>query len=266
MTVSQTAEINGTTLHYRLDGSGDGPVVMLSNSLASNLHMWDLQVEPLEMEGFRVLRYDSRGHGESGVTPGPYTIEMLADDAAALMDKLGLAKVHFCGLSKGGMVGQMLGARHPDRLLSLTIADSMAYVENKTMWNDRIAAVHSGGMAAVAEGTLDRWFTTHGKERMADEVEQVRSMILDTPVDGFVACCEAIRDMDLRDANRGIRARTLVIVGDKDPSTPVAASREIANAIHGARLEIVPDAAHLANIEQPVAFTNALLDHLLGKS
>lgn len=262
---TDTCEVNGTRIHYRLDGDEGRPVVMLSNSLASNLHMWDLQVEPLEMAGFRVLRYDSRGHGQSDAPEGPYTIEMLADDAVGLMEVLAVGPVHFCGLSKGGMVGQSLGARYPDRLRSLTIAASAAYMASKTVWEERIQLVQAEGMAAVVDATIDRWFTHHGQERMAGEVEQVRSMILTTPVQGFVACARAIMAMDMRESNRSIRTPTQVIVGDHDPGTTPDHAREIAAAIPDARLEIIPDAAHFVNVEQPVAFTSALLDHVLAE-
>jgi 3-oxoadipate enol-lactonase len=266
MTNEHECSVNGTTIHYRIDGTGDGPVLMLSNSLASNLHMWNMQVEPLEMEGFRVLRYDSRGHGRSGVPAGPYTIETLADDAVGLLDHLGIEKVHFCGLSKGGMVGQMLGARHADRLITLTIADSAAQLGTADTWNDRITLAREGGMESVVDSTIERWFTPHGQERIPAEVEEVRGMILSTPVEGFAACCGAIRDMDLRESNKQIRTPTLVIVGDKDPSTTPTHAREIADAVRGAKVEIIPDAMHLSNIEQPVAFTNALLDHVMPHS
>jgi 3-oxoadipate enol-lactonase len=259
------ATINGIDINYRLDGhSTSGPVVMFSNSLASNLTMWDLQVEPLEMEGFRVLRYDSRGHGQSSAPEGPYTIDLLADDAAALIDHLGVGPVHFCGLSKGGMVAMNMGVRHPEKVRTLTIADSAAHMAPKDTWDDRVRMVTAGGMASVVDGTIDRWITTHGQQRMEDQVEKVRNMILNTPVTGFVACCRAIQAMDQRETIKAIDKPTLVVVGDKDPSTTPAHAKEIADAVPGAELEIIADAAHLANIEQPVAFTDALLKFLLA--
>lgn len=257
-------QVDGARLHYEVDGPGDGTPIMLSNSLASNYTMWDLQVEPLEMEGFRVIRYDSRGHGRSEAPEGPYSIELLADDAVALMDHLELDSVHFCGLSKGGMVGQMLGARHPGRIRSLCIADSAAFMPAKDMWEQRIATVREGGMQAVVDGTVDRWFTKPGQHRIPDEVEKVRGMILSTPPAGFIACGQAIMAMDLRQSNRTITAPTLVICGEEDTGTTPEQAREIADAIPGAVLELIPHAAHFANVEQPAAFTNALLKHLLA--
>ena len=256
--------VNGASLYYEVAGPGDGEPVLFSNSLASNLSMWDLQVEPLEMEGFKVVRYDSRGHGRSDAPEGPYTIELLADDAAALIGHLGLGPVHLCGLSKGGMVAQCMGVRHPDLVRSLAIADSAAFMPAKDMWAQRIAAVTEGGMAAVVDSTIDRWFTKPGQARIPDEVEKVRQAILSTPVAGFVACGRAIAAMDMRPTNPSIDKPSLVVCGEEDTGTTPEQAREIADAIPGAVLEIIPRAAHLSNIEQPVAFTDALLKHLLA--
>ena len=253
------ASVNGIQLYYEVDGPGDGTPILMSNSLASNLTMWDLQVEPLEMEGFRVIRYDSRGHGQSDAPEGAYTIEMLADDAAGLLDHLNVASAHYCGLSKGGMVGQMMGIRHADRVKTLTLADTAAFMPGKDMWEQRVATVGDGGLEAVVDGTVDRWFTALGQQRIPDEVEKVRAMILATPVAGFIGCCRAIMAMDMRATNPSINKPTLVICGEQDTGTTPAQAKEIADAIPGATLELIPHAAHLSNIEQPVAFTNALL-------
>ena len=256
------AEVNGTSLFYRLDGPEAGATVMLSNSLASNLAMWDPQIAALTSAGYRVLRYDSRGHGQSAVPAGPYTIEMLAADAVALLDALHIEKAHFCGLSKGGMVGQMLGTRHPERLQSLVLCDTSSYLGPKDMWNDRINTVRANGMEGFAGPTIDRWFTKPGQERLADEVAKVRQMIVTTPVEGFCACAEAIREMDQRESIRAITTPTLVIVGEQDPGTTVEMARGIQAAIPGAGLEIIPQSAHLCNIEQPAAFNGALIPFL----
>ncbi len=258
-------DVNGTTIHYRFDGPSSGPTVMLSNSLASNLAMWDQQVPALTGAGFRVLRYDSRGHGGSAVPDGPYTIEMLSDDAVALMDSLELDRVHFGGLSKGGMVGQMLGAKRGDRLISLTLCCTSAHMPPPESWDERIAtAAGEGGMANNAPGILERWFTKPGQARMPEEVARVREMILTTPVAGFSACCMAIREMDQRESIRVITTPTLVIVGEEDPSTTVEMARLIHERIGGSKLAIIPDAAHFANVEQAGAFNAALLEFLQG--
>jgi 3-oxoadipate enol-lactonase len=235
---------------------------MLSNSLASDLTMWDLQISTLVDAGYRVLRYDSRGHGRSAVPPGPYAIELLEADAVGLMDALGLEKVHFCGLSMGGMVGQMLGARHGDRLISLTLCSTSSHMAPSEIWNERIEMVREKGMDAVVEATIDRWFTKAGQERLHSEVEKVRRMILNTSVDGFCACCAAIRDMDQRDAIRTIATRTLVVVGEHDPGTPVSAAEFIHERITSSELRVLSDAAHFVNVEQAKTFNITLLEFI----
>ena len=256
------AQVNETTLNYRFDGPEEGAVVMLSNSLASDLTMWDLQISTLVDAGYRVLRYDSRGHGRSAVPPGPYTIELLEADAVGLMDALGLEKVHFCGLSMGGMVGQMLGDRHGDRLISLALCSTAAHIASHEIWDERIEMVREKGMDAVVEATIDRWFTKAGQERLHSEVEKVRRMILNTSVDGFCACCAAIRDMDQRDAIRTISTRTLVVVGEHDPGTPVSAAEFIHERITSSELRVLSDAAHFVNVEQAKTFNITLLEFI----
>jgi 3-oxoadipate enol-lactonase len=254
-------DANGITIHYQLSGPVEAPVVLLSNSLGTRLEMWDAQLPALSQR-YRVLRYDSRGHGRSSAPEGPYSIEMLAGDALGLLDALGIERVHFCGLSKGGMVGQMLGARHADRLRSLTLASTACYVAPKELWDERIAAVRQGGMAAVADGVVERWFTAPFRAEPTIVVERVRQMVLETPAEGYAACCAAIRDMDLREAIRMIRLPTLIIVGEQDPATPPEKALEIHERIAGSHLEVIPDAAHLVNIEQDVAFDATLIGFL----
>lgn len=254
--------VNKTTLHYRFDGPEQGPVVMLSNSLASNLTMWDLQVAPLIAAGFRVLRYDSRGHGRSAVPPGDYSIDLLTADAVGLMNALGLDKVKFCGLSMGGMVGQMLATHHGQRLISLALCSTSAYMPPPDLWNQRIAAVAESGITAVVDGTIDRWFTAAGQQRLPGEVAKVRRMILDTPPEGFGACCAAIRDMDQRRSIGAVSVPTLVMVGEHDPGTPVSASQLIHGEIASSRLRIFSDAAHFLNVEQAATFNDELLGFL----
>jgi 3-oxoadipate enol-lactonase len=256
------ADINGTRLHYCFDGPEQGPVVMLSNSLASDLTMWKFQVPALVEAGYLVLRYDSRGHGHSAVPEGPYSIEMLTADAVGLMDGLGLDKVHFCGLSKGGMIGQMLGTQYGDRLISLTLSSTAAYMAPKEIWDERIETVRKGGMAVVADATIDRWFTKSGQTNLASTVEKVRSVISNTPVEGFCACCAAIRDMDQRETIRDVITPTLVMVGEKDFGTPVSAAEHIHQKITSSSLKIIPDAAHFVHMEQSSIFNQALLEFI----
>ena len=253
-------DANGVGHHYRWDGPEGGPVVMLSNSLASDLTMWEPQMPALTGAGYRVLRYDSRGHGDTAVPDGPYTMELLAADVVGLMDALDLERVHFCGLSKGGMIGQTLGAVHGNRMRSLTLCDTAAIRE--VPWNDRIASARAGGMEAVVDGTLEIWITPEGRARMTEWMEHGRAMILNTPVEGFCASIAAVRDMDQRESIRAITTPTHVIVGEKDFGTTVEDARMIHERIAGSRLTIVPKAAHLSNVDQPEAFNEALLGFL----
>jgi 3-oxoadipate enol-lactonase len=255
----QIARVNGTELAYRLDGAGDRGVVMLSNSLGADISMWEGQVSALTAARFRVLRYDGRGHGRSAVPTGPYTLEMLADDAVGLMDSLDLQTVHFCGLSLGGMVGQALGGRHGDRLASLTLSSTAAVMPPREVWDERMALVRKAGMASVADATMDRWFTRAGQARLAGEVSRIRRALLDTPVEGYCACCAAIRDMDLSGSLNGISKPVLILVGEQDPGTPVSAARFIHERIASSRLKVIPDAAHFVNVEQVDAFNEALV-------
>jgi 3-oxoadipate enol-lactonase len=252
---------NGIQLYYELAGPAEAPVVVLSNSLGTRLEMWDPQMQALT-ERYRVLRYDSRGHGRSDAPDGPYTIDMLADDALGLLDALGIERAHFCGLSKGGMVGQVLGAKHGERLISLALCSTACHMPARALWEERIRVASEQGMAALADGVVERWFTEPFRRDPSIAVDRVRQMILDTPAHGYAGCCAAIRDMDLRELIRGIRLPTLVIVGDKDPATPPPMAEEIQSRIPGARLEVVPDAAHLLNIEQDVVFDAALMSLL----
>jgi 3-oxoadipate enol-lactonase len=256
------AEVKGTTLHYRFDGPDQGPVVMLSNALASDLTMWEFQVPALVEAGYRVLRYDSRGHGHSSVPEGPYSIEMLTADAVGLMDVLGLEKVHFCGLSKGGMIGQVLGSQYGDRLISLALCSTAAYIAPREIWDERIETVRESGMAVVVDATLDRWFTKAGQTNLASSVEKVRRVILNTPVEGFCGCCAAIRDMDQRETIRAVFTPTLVMVGEHDSGTPVSAAEYIHQGITSSALTIISDAAHFVHMEQSNIFNHALLEFI----
>lgn len=256
----------GFTLHYQLDGAAGAPTVMLSNSLASALGMWTAQVPALLAAGFQVLRYDTRGHGQSGAPAAPWSIADLAGDALELLDALGIAKVHFCGLSLGGMTGQWLGTRHGDRLRSLSLCATAAFAGPPEVWLDRIAQVEAKGMAAVCEGTINRWFTAAGQVAAADAVAPIRAQILATPVAGYTGCGGAIAAMDQRESITAIRTPTLVMVGADDPSTPVAASEFLQRQIPGAQLVVVPDAMHLFNVERADEFNRALLAFLASQA
>ncbi len=256
-----TADIGSCRIAYRFDGPADAPVVVLSNSLSSNLSMWDDQFAALTAR-YRVLRYDQRGHGQSTVTPGPYTFDMLADDVRGLLEALGIGAVHFVGLSMGGMTGMNLAVRHPEILESLVLCDTSAHMPPPELWDERIALARDGGMSATSEATLGRWFTAPFHAARPDAIARVRQMIETTPVEGYAGCCMAIREMDQIAALPRISMPTRVIVGADDPSTPVSASQLINDKIPGSDLVIIENAAHLSNIEKASEFNAAMLEFL----
>jgi 3-oxoadipate enol-lactonase len=254
------AQGQGARIHYEIEGPEDGPVLLLSNSLGTDLGMWSPQIPSLAAR-YRVLRYDSRGHGRSEAPEGPYTIDMLGQDAVAVLDAADVERALFCGLSKGGMVGQWLGVNAPDRVGRLVLANTAAFIGAPEVWNQRIETVRAQGMAAIVPGVIDRWFTKPFQERAPDSVARIRDMLLATDPEGYAACCAAVRDMDQRQTIGAIRVPTLVIAGRHDLATSPEQGRLIADTIPGARfLEL--DAAHLSNIEAEAAFTRALLEFL----
>jgi 3-oxoadipate enol-lactonase len=254
------ATIDDMRVHYRIDGPATAPVLVLAHSLGADLTMWDAQAAALA-GAFRVLRYDSRGHGSSSVTPEPYTVDLLARDVLGLLDALGIPRVHFCGLSLGGMVGLWLGAHASERINKLVLANTAARIGTLESWKSRIDAVQRGGLAAVAPVIIERWFTIEFRERHPEAVESVRRALLATPADGYIAGCVAVRDADLRDAARAVAVPTLVIAGTHDVATPAADGRWLADAIPGARYCELP-AAHISNVEAADQFTAAVSDFL----
>jgi 3-oxoadipate enol-lactonase len=255
-------EANGVRLRYRLEGKPHAPAIVFSNSLGTNLSMWEPQISALRNE-FRILRYDTRGHGLSGVAPGPYTQEQLGRDILALMDAAEIPHAHFCGLSMGGQAGIWLGANAPHRFARLVLCDTAAHIGSPEIWNARIAAIRAGGMPAIVSGTIERWFTPRFIAQEPEVIASIRRMILDTPPQGYIRCCEAIRDADLTGQASRVNAPTLVISGSHDPATPPAQGRLLASMVRGARyLEV--DASHLSNIEAETPFTVAVRDFLSG--
>ena len=253
---------NGVCLRYRLEGKPGAPVLVFSNSLGTNLFMWEPQVSALRDE-FRILRYDTRGHGLSSVPPGPYTQEQLGGDILALMDAIHIPQAYFCGLSMGGQAGIWLGANAPERFARLVLCDTASHIGNPEIWNSRIAAIRTGGMPAIVSGTIERWFTPRFIVHSPEAIASVRRMILETPPQGYIACCEAIRDTDLAEDASRVNAATLVISGTHDPATPPAQGRLLASLIRGARyLEL--DAAHLSNMEAASQFTSAVREFCSG--
>ena len=255
---------NDIQINYELTGQEGGPMVMLSHSLASSMVMWNPQLESLESH-FQVLRYDMRGHGDSDAPDGAYTLEQLAEDAVALLDALSIETVHFVGLSIGGMIGQGLALDHGVRLKSLTLCDTSAIMpdEAQPILQERIAAAHENGMAAQVDGTLERWFTPQYLKENPPEVEMIRQQVQATPLAGYIGCSEALRGLNYLERLPAIKLPTLIMVGEEDPGTPVAASEAIRERIAGSRLVILPSARHLSNIEQAEAFNKSLMGFLL---
>lgn len=247
-------------LHHVADGPADGAVVLLSGSLGSDLRMWQPQVAPLTEAGYRIVRYDHRGHGGSPVPAGPYTLADLGGDALALLDRLGVDRAHWIGLSLGGMVGMWLAAHTADRIAGLTLCCTAADLPREP-WAERARTVRTEGTAAVADAVVARWFTPAWRDAHPAQTAHHREMIAATPAEGYASCCAAIEHMDLLPALGGITAPTLVISGAEDPATPPARGEQIAAGIPGARLEVVPGAAHLGNVEQQERFTELILGH-----
>lgn len=255
--MTTSVNVNGVDIAYRFDGPAQGRVVLLSNSLMSNYDMWDWTL-PALTDRYRVLRYDTRGHGRSGTTPGPYSIEMLGDDAAGLLDALGIGAAHFVGLSMGGMIGQQLGARYPEKVLSLALCDSASEMPPRSMWQERLEMARRQGIAGLAEGTIKRWFTEPFIKRAPGDIDKVRAFILSTDVEGYIGCASAVRDMAQTTLLLKIKAPTLIMTGRQDPACTVDQATVLHRMIDGSQLVILEDAAHLSNIEQPQAFNLAL--------
>jgi len=243
-------------IHYALEGQSGAPILMFSNSLGADSSMWDPQAAEFQKK-FRTLRYDTRGHGQSSPTPGPYSIELLGKDVLALLDSLHFDRVHFCGLSMGGMIGMWLGLNAPERLNHLVLCNTGAKIGTAESWKTRIEAVQKNGMKSVAPAVIERWFTPTFRQKEAEAISRIRKMLEATNPDGYVSCCAAVRDFDCRDQLGGIRTPTLVIAGAHDPATPPADGRFLAQNIPPARF-VELNAAHLSNIEDRDRFTNEL--------
>jgi 3-oxoadipate enol-lactonase/4-carboxymuconolactone decarboxylase len=252
--------MTAVAVHAVVEGPDDAPVVLLAGSLGSTLEMWDPQV-PALAERFRVVRYDARGHGGSPVPPGPYTLDDLVDDAVALLDRLGVDRAHVAGLSLGGMTAMRLAAREPQRVDRLAVLCSSALLGPEQAWRDRAALVRDGGAQAVADAVVARWFTEALREHDPALVQRMREMIASTPAEGYAACCEAIATMDLRGDLGAIAAPTLALAGADDPATPREHLAAVADGVPLGQLLVLPQAAHLANVEQPAAVNAALLTH-----
>jgi 3-oxoadipate enol-lactonase len=253
---------DGASIYVAVEGNERAPALMLSNSLGTNLHMWDDQAGELAKH-FRLIRYDRRGHGRSSVPPGPYSMERFGRDVLAILDKLGIERTNWCGLSMGGMVGQWLGANAPNRVNKLILSNTAPYYADKGPWQERIVFVREKGLGALVEANMQRWFTEGFRKSHPHVIERMKGIFTGTDPKGYIACCEAIRDMDFRGSNARIEAPTMVIVGAQDPATPPAQGEAIANAIPGAKVASI-DAAHITNMEQPQVYTQTVLEFLLS--
>lgn len=248
-------------VHHVVTGRSDGPAVVFSNSLGSTHRMWDPQLAAFERR-YRVVRYDTRGHGQSPVPEGPYTIDDLADDLVALLDTLDIERAHLIGLSLGGMTAMRVAARNPERVGRLALLCTATHLPPYDAWTERAATVRAHGTGAVAESVVARWFTSGFVTANPDGKTTYERMVAATPAEGYASSCEAIATLDLRADLARITAPTLAVAGTDDPATPPNRLAEIAAGVRGARLVEVAQAAHLANVEQSTAITPTLLEHL----
>lgn len=251
-------------LNYEISGPAGAPRLLMGGSIGTSLSMWDRQL-PLA-DSLRLVRFDHRGHGRSpNPSPAtPWEIEDLAHDVLGLMDALGLERAHYCGLSLGGMVGMWLAANAPDRIDRLILLCTSAHMPPPSLWQERSRAVlEAGSVEPLADAALQRWLTPAFANANPSVRAWVRSMLVDTPATGYAACCGAIERMDLREALPSIGAATLVVSGAQDPSTPPAHQQLIAEAVPGARHEILDPAAHLAAVERPDDINRLILEHVI---
>jgi 3-oxoadipate enol-lactonase len=254
---------DGCVIHVEIEGPQNAPVLMTSNSLGTNLHMWDDQVASWTRH-FRLVRYDRRGHGQSSVPKGPYTMERLGRDVLAVIDALDVARINWCGLSMGGMVGQWLGAHAPGRIDKLVLSNTSSFFPDKSIWEGRLKTVRDKGLAAIVDANMERWFTKDFRERSPQAIAKMREIFLATKADGYIGCGEAIRDMDHRPLLPKIGAPTLVIAGKHDPATTLEANEFICEHIPNADIAVL-DTAHIANVEQPKLYADTVFEFLLSK-
>jgi len=248
------------TISYQVDGLPDGPPLLLINSIASTRELWTRQMPALTGR-YRVIRYDARGHGQSSVPSGDYALEELARDALAVLDQVDAASAHVCGISLGGLTAQWLGIHARDRVASLVLANTGARIGSVDSWNERMALVRGKGMTAVADLTIPRWFSPEFQQRDPETVHAFRTMIQACPAEGYLGCCAALRDADLRDRIADISRPTLAIASTADAATPAEGLAFIRDRVPGARMVTV-ESRHLSNIECAEEFAAAVLDFL----
>jgi 3-oxoadipate enol-lactonase len=255
-------DAGGLTLAYDVSGRADAPAVLLSHALGTTADLWSPQMAALT-KAFRVVRYDARGHGRSGVPAGSYTIDQLGTDALAVLDAAGIDRAHICGLSLGGLTAMWLGVHAPRRIVSLILSSTAPRIGTPEGWNERIQQVRTIGMGAIADATMQRWFTEAFRRRYPDIVARHRAIVASCPPDGYAGCCAAVRDADLREAIRGIDAPALIVAGAADPVTTPDHGREMRARIARSRM-VTLAAAHLSNVECADAFNATVLEFLNG--
>ncbi|HEY0753106.1 MAG TPA: 3-oxoadipate enol-lactonase [Ktedonobacteraceae bacterium] len=253
----------GLKIAYRVDGPEDAPPLVLINSLGTNLHIWDTHTEALSST-LRVIRFDERGHGASEPPSGPCTIEQYGNDLLTLLDTLGIARAHLCGLSLGGVIAQWCAIQHPERVLSATFANTAARIGNEQIWDERVAAVQAGGLASILEAVIARFLSANYRLTHPAETQRISEIVMTTSPTGYIAACLALRSADLRPYVSSIHVPTLIIAGELDVSAPPAQAEELHAAIPGSKLIIFPGVAHQSNIERPAEFSAYVLEHLQG--
>lgn len=250
--------------NYKLQGTPNSPVLIFSNSLGSEMLMWD-ELVPFLLPYFRILRYDTRGHGGSEITPEPYSIALLGQDVIDLLDELKIDEAYFCGLSMGGLIGQWLGIHYPNRIKKLIVSNTGAKIGNDERWNGRIETIKADGMQAIVDDTMERWFTESFRNHNPQRVAETKAMFLRSDILGYSNCCDAIRDADFRESLSQVSVETLVITGDEDPVTNVEQAEFLANYIPNSSLKVL-HARHLASTELPEEYAQVLIDFIVGES
>ena len=256
-------ERSGCRLHFEVGGNPSGPPILFSNSLGTTYELWNPQLEALSPT-FRIVRYDTRGHGASDVTEGPYTLEMLGLDAVAVLDAAGIDRAHVCGLSLGGLTAMWLGVHRPARVTSVTLTSTAARIANAMMWEERIVQVQTSGVASLADAAMARWFSRSFGPRHRDTVAIYHRMLSDTPAAGYASCCAALRDADLRSAIQRISVPALIVAGHHDPVTPPADAEDMHARIPNSRVSLL-DAAHILNVEQAATFNDLLTAFIIAQ-
>ncbi len=254
-------DVGDCVLHYQVDGAADKPALLFSNSLGSDLRIWDPLVSFLAKD-FRLIRYDTRGHGLSEASPPPYSTGDLAQDVIALLDALQINKAVVCGLSVGGVIAQQLAIDQPDRVRALVLCDTGARIGTVASWEERIATVKANGLTVLATPSMERWFSADFRKLNSAALRGYANMVVRTVVDGYVGTCCALRDTDLTDTSSSIAKPTLVLCGEQDIATPPDMARELAKIIPNAHLFLIPGAAHISCVEQPAVMAAEIIQFL----